>query len=149
MSYLTDLCEGFAQLIAADADPAQNIQWVAAGLYPNGKTGIYVAHVPLTPNRVITLTAYGYGDDATFGDTAAGLQVRTRSIGPDPRDVYALDDAVADVLLGRYPVTLPSGIRVQTLTRSSSTSLGLDDNQRWSHVSNYDLGLHRPGPHRL
>lgn len=149
MPFLTDLCEGFAQLIATDADPAQNLAWLTAGVYPSGKTGIYIAHVPPDPNRIVTLTAYGYGDDATYGDTAAGLQVRSRSAGADPRDVYALDDAVADVLLGRYPMTLPTGVYVQTLARSSSTSLGMDDDQRWSHVSNFDLSLNRPGPHRL
>lgn len=149
MSFLTDLCEGFAQVIAADADPGQNLLWQSAGAYPSGKTGIFIAHVPPSPSRLLTLTAYWLADDAVYGDSTFGLQARSRSVGQDPRDVYALDDAVADVLLGRWPMTLPTGIRIETLMRSSSTSLGLDAKQRWSHVSNFTGELHRPGPHRL
>ncbi|HMC70986.1 MAG TPA: hypothetical protein VKJ07_17650, partial [Mycobacteriales bacterium] len=65
------------------------------------------------------------------------------------RDVYALDDAVFDVLAGRWPTSLPNGLHVVTLTRTSTTSLGLDENQRWSHVSNYTAEVYRPGPSRL
>lgn len=149
MSFLTDLSEGFAQLIAADTDAAQNIVWQPSGVPPNGKTGIFIAHVPPDPNRIITLTCYALTDDATYADSTFGLQVRARSVGADPRDVYALDDAVFDVLAGKWPMTLPNGLHIVTLTRTSSTSLGLDDAQRWSHVSNYTAEAHRPTPHRL
>lgn len=146
MSYRTDVGEGFARLLA---DEIAGVAWQTSGVYLGDITGIYIAVVPPLPNRIITLTVYGLGDDATLSDSTAGLQVRTRSAAQDPRDVYDLDDAIADCLLGRFPLDLPNGVHVQTLVRSSDTPLGQDDNQRWEHVSNYGLGLHRPGTHRL
>jgi len=146
VSFTTDVGEGFAQLLAAGVS---GLAWQTSGTYATNVTGIYIAVVPPNPDRIVTLTVYGLGDDATYADSSAGLQVRTRSAGQDPRDAYTLDDAIADVLLGRYPLTLPNGIHVQTLMRTSSTPLGEDDNQRWEHSSNYGLELYRPGTHRL
>lgn len=149
MSALTDLVEGFAQLLAAEVDPAQNLTWQTDGAYPDGVTGIFVMKVPQAPDRVLTLTPYPLGDDPVFADSLVGMQVRSRSTGQDPRDVYALDDAAADVLLGNYPRTLPNGVRVQTLTRISAVSLGQDNLDRWEWASSYRASVHRPGPHRL
>lgn len=150
MGFLADLAAGFAQLIADDADGAQNIAWQADGTpYDTGNTGIYRRKLPAAPNRAVALTAYGLGDDPVHSDSDFGLQVITRSEGEDPTDADDLDDAIADVLLGRYPFTLSNGIRVETLARSSGTSLGQDDNRRWSLASNYTVKAHRPGPHRL
>lgn len=149
MSFDTDLVAGFAQLLVADLDEAWNAAWRPTGAYEADETPIFDSVLPATPNRIITLTTYGLGDDAVLADSDTGLQVRTRSIDADPRDVKDLDDAIADVLLGRFPMTLTGGIRVQTLTRASWTPLGQDDNKRWHRSSNYLLGLHRPGPHRL
>jgi hypothetical protein len=118
-------------------------------VYPSNKTGIFIDRVPPSPNRIITLTCYGLGDDATYADSTFGLQVRSRSVGADPRDAFDLDDAVFDVLAGRWPMTLPNGIHVQTLVRTSHTSLGEDANQRWSRASNYTAEVHRPATHRL
>jgi hypothetical protein len=148
-SFEIDLCEGVAELLAADVDATQNVAWSDTGVYPAGKTGIYILAVPAIPNRIITLSTYGLGDDAVYGDSDVGLQVRTRSAAADPRDVQRLDAAIFDVLVGRFPFTLATGVRVQTLVRSSAVSLGQDDNLRWSFAANYRLSLHRPGTHRL
>jgi hypothetical protein len=149
VGFLTDLHEGFAQILAAEVDAAQNLAWQSTGSYPTGKTGIFIRHVPDSPNRIVVLASYGLSDDAVYADSDVGLQVRTRSAGEDPRDVDDLDEAIADVLLGRFPFTLPTGIRIVTLTRSSAAPLGQDANRRWERTSNFALGLHRPGPHRL
>jgi hypothetical protein len=149
VGFLTDLHEGFAQLLAADVNPAQNLAWQPSGAYPIDKTGIFIRHVPASPNRIVVLSSYGLSDDAVYADSDVGLQVRTRSAGEDPRDVDDLDEAIADVLLGRFPFTLTTGIRIVTLTRSSAAPLGQDANHRWERTSNFALGLHRPGPHRL
>lgn len=151
MSFLTDVAEGFAALIAADADPAQNVTWQPDGSeYAAGKTGIYLRKASPVDARCIVLTAYGLGDDSVYGDTDLGLQVISRSADQDPTDADTLDDLVADILLGRHAFTLPGGVYVQKLQRTSGpASLGQDDNQRWSLASNYGLTAHRPGPHRL
>lgn len=146
----TALLEGVALLLAAEVDPSWSLAWVTTGEYATDQTGIYAFLVPAVPNRIVTLSSYGLGDDAVYADTTTGLQVRTRSAGQDPRDATDLDAAIADVLLGRYPFDLATGVHIQTAQRTSGpTSLGQDDNLRWEFSSNYSLGLHRPGTHRL
>jgi hypothetical protein len=95
--------------------------------------------------------AYGLGDDPTLRQSIVGLQVRTRGAGEDPREPRNLNDAIADRLLGRYPLTLPNGIRVTTIERTSAVSLGQEDggDRRWSYVSNYRLTAYNPTTHPL
>lgn len=143
---LTSFSEGFAQLLAA---ASIGLTWSPDGLYTTGQTGIWIARVPTAPpNRVLTLTPYPLTDEPVSAMSEIGLQVRTRSAGPDPRDVFTLDDAVADALLGNFPLVLPNGIRVSTLIRSSSGSLGQDDAHLWNWASNYTAAVNRPSPHR-
>lgn len=146
-TFLTDLCEGVAQLLA---DAGVGV-WSASGVFTAEQTGITVMAVPPAPSRLITLTPYPLGDAPTLADSTVGLQIRTRSAGADPRDVLALDDAIADQLLGNYPLRLSTGVQIGTLTRTSAVSLGQDDATppRWGWSSNYRLTVYRPGPHRL
>lgn len=146
MGFDTDLVAGFAQLLAA-ADIG--LDWHPDGTPYTSGIGIYDSDVPPSPDDVVTLTAYGLGDGPTYADSTRGLQIRVRSAGADPRVSRDMDDAIADVLIGLYPMTLPTGIYVKTLERTSSTPLGQDDNRRWSRSSNYALGLWRPSQHRL
>lgn len=146
MSFTTDLLTGAAELLA---DAGIGLTWRATGAYQTGETGIILRAMPPVPDRIVTLSAYDLSDDPTLSDSQKGLQVRSRSGDPDPTDVDSIDDAVADVLLGNYPLTLPTGIRITTLIRSSGVSLGQDDTKRWSTVSNYTLGLWRPSTHRI
>jgi hypothetical protein len=147
MSFLTDLVTGFAALL----DGASiGLTWNADGsAYAVDETGIYVGNAPLDVDRAVVLMPYPLTDDPSLSDSEVGMQVRSRSAAQDPRDVFDLDDAVADVLLGNYPLDLATGIRVVTLIRSSSVSLGQDDRRRWQWASSYPLSLHRPSLHRV
>lgn len=149
MGALSDLTAGVAAYLAANVEPTQNLDWQPTSAYTADKTGIYVATVPSTPNRIVTLTPYPMGDDPTLSESDVGLQVRSRSAAADPRDVFDLDDAIADVLLGVYPLTLATGVQISTLVRTSAVSLGQDDNQRWNWASSYSLHVHRPSLHRV
>lgn len=162
MSYLTDLVEGFAQLLAAGN---LGLVWSPSGVYTDGLdygqgpygsgdfgtggTAIVVMAIPQSPSRLVSLTPYLLGDNPTLSDSDAGLQIRSRSAAADPRDVFDLDDSIADFLLGNFPLLLPTGISVSTLVRSSAVSLGQDDSKRWEWSSNYALQLHRPSLHRV
>jgi hypothetical protein len=144
----SDLLDGFAVLLATETDPTQNVVWQPSGLYTDpAKTPIFTEDVPANPDRIVTLSLYGLGDDAVYGDSTRGLQIRTRG-GNNPDDVRDLDAALCDVLVGRWPMTV-GGVQVLTLVRSSGVSLGKDDSQRWSRTSNFTLALHLPGSHRL
>jgi len=144
-SFLTQLTEGFAQLLANEDT---GFSWQADGVYADGETGIYVEVVPPDPDRVVVLTVTLLTADPTLANSAFNLQARTRA-SRDPREVYTMDDSIQDQLLGRYPITLANGVRVTTLKYVGGGSLGVDDNQRSQRSSNLQGVAYRPGPHRL
>ena len=124
-----------------------------SGAYTALQTGIVFGNVPQSPDRIITLTAYGVGgDDPTLSDTVTGLQVLTRWNGADKRPVDDLDDSIFDLLHGVTHLTVGTGGDavhvVQCLRTSGPASLGMDENHRWVVSSNYLVTVHRPSPHR-
>lgn len=144
--FLGDLILGFARLLdAADI----GVTWTdPPGTYTAGQTGIGLMSFPLGINRAVALSPYGLGDDATLAITEVGLQIKMRSTGADPRDVWALDSAISGYLLGNWPMDLPTGISIHVLEGGSSGSLGQDANDRWQWVHNYPLNVYRPTPER-
>ncbi|MCW2496347.1 minor capsid protein [Jatrophihabitans sp.] len=145
-AFLRLFVEGFAQALA---DAGIGLTWRPSEPYETGELGIGVMTFPTGLNKAVALTPYPLSDDPALSDSQIGLQVKTRSESAEPRDVWDLDDAIANVLLGLYPTTLPSGIEIVTLQRTSSTSLGQDESQRWIWSSNYPCGLYRPSVHRV
>jgi len=145
-SFTTQLIEGIAQLLAADPDGG--LSWQSSGVYADGETGIYVLAVPQSPDRIVSLSPAPMKASPTLSDSMFNLQTMSRSTGQDPRDVFALDDAVQNVLLGNYPLTLATGVRIGSLQYIGGASGGQDDNNRWLWASRYQLSVHRPGPHR-
>lgn len=145
--YLRGFVEGFAQVLAATVD---GLSWDDTLTYPDGATGIYIASMPDTPDRVAVLTPYVVSHDAAMQDSQLGLQIRLRSAGTDVRDLWGLSDAISTQLLGLWPFTLPTGIRVTTLTYTSGTSLGREDSgrRRWTWADNWHARVWRPSPHR-
>lgn len=143
--------EGFAQLLA---DAGLGLTWQSSGVYAPTDTGIYIGTLPpdvagsSNPGWAVTLFPYPLGDDPALSDTTTGLQIRTRGPGEDVRDVWSLDDRIADYLLGLFSFTLPTGVLVASLTRSSSGSLGQDDARRWQWASSYTALTYRPSQHR-
>lgn len=145
LTFTRDFVEGFAQLLAADT----SLSWSDTANYAAGVTGIYIAEQPTGPDRCVTLMAYPLSEDPTLSNGVMGLQVRSRSArGAGVFDVMGLDDAVRNALVGRFPLTLPTGIRVSSLVWSSGASLGVDSSNRWMWSSNFTCGVGRPGAHR-
>lgn len=144
----TLLLKGFAQLL----DDEGLGTWREAGAYVDGETAIVLSAFPASPDDLITLETYVVAEDPTQNDDRIGLQIRTRRAGADPNPVRDLDSAIFRAIQSRHGYTLgnwPDGIRVRQGFRSSGTSLGQDDNGRWSRVSNYYLDVHRPSTYRL
>lgn len=145
MSFTNDLLAGFAQELAA---ASVGLTWQPAGMYPANATGIFILSVPADPSRLVALAVTWLNADPAQAISRGQLNVRSRSAGADPSDVLLLDDSVQGVLLGNYPITLPTGVRVSSLAYLGGGSLGQDDNQRWGWSSNYVLDVYRPSTHR-
>lgn len=144
---LQALAEGVAEQLAADADEALAVTWQADGVYTSGHLGIYLAAVPTSPDRIIVLSPRQLTADPTLADAVYGLQTRFRGT-QDPRVVWAIRDAVRDVIAGRWPTVLPNGLPIQCVDYSGGGSLGMDSSSRWEWADNwtYRLGEHRAQP---
>lgn len=142
----SDLLTGVAVYLAAGGIEAT---WNTTGAYTALQTGIVLGNIPQAPDRVITMTAYGFSDDPSLSDSVLGLQVRSRAESADKRRVDDLDGAVFNLLHGKTAWTLSTGVYVvQCLRSSGPASLGQDASQRWQVSSNYSVMVHRPSANR-
>ncbi|MFF2014003.1 minor capsid protein [Streptomyces sp. NPDC058195] len=140
MSYTTELVEGLAELLA---ELGLGRYGPPDEPYPATGTAIVLGVMPAAPDRVICLTPYVI-EDTGGTDAITAVQVRMRA-GRDPRDVYAVADAVYAALHGRERVTLRS-VPVALMWRQSETSLGLDANGRMEISANYYARTTRATP---
>lgn len=142
MGFTADFTAGLAQVLH-DAGAGT---WKPTEKYTALETAIIPGLVPANPDRLITLTVYGFIDDPTQAESTLLLQVRTRGTR-DIRSSENVQDAVFDVLQN-LPRRTVGGVIVAGCWRRSAGYLGVDDNQRHAHSSNYEFRLHRPSPHR-
>jgi hypothetical protein len=149
-TFETDLTSGLADLIVSEADPGMGLAWSPTADYTTNQVGIFDTVVPSAPDKILVLTVSGLGDDAVYADSDYNLQVRARGATPDVRPVRELvAGTVADILLGRFPVTLANGIVVPTVVRRYGAPMGVDAANRAEWSDNYLLGAYRPAAHRL
>jgi len=141
----SNLLTGLAVYLAAGGIEAT---WTPSGAYTALQTAIVLGNIPQTPDRVITLTTYAVSDSPNLSDSVLGVQVRTRAEGADKRKVDDLDAAIFNLLHGKTALALTTGVTVVQCLRQSSTTLGQDENGRWSNSSNYYLDVHRPSTNR-
>lgn len=146
--FATNLLAGAAQLLVGFDI---GLAWRASGDYA-GVTGdpIFDTMMPDQPGRLVVLATYPLTDDPTRAQSLIGLQYRTRGATKDPHEVRDLDDAIWDRLLGNYPLTLPNGLRIATLSSGPRTGPGQEQGgaRRWICTSNVRLDVYRPTPHR-
>lgn len=145
MSFTDDVLSGFAVLLAGSSI---GLTWQPSGVYTASQSGITLLAVPADPARIVALGMTWMNADPSQAISRGELQVRSRGVDADPRDVFLLDDSIQDVLLGNYPLTLSTGVRVSTVALLGGGSLGQDENQRWGWSSNYVLDVYRPTAHR-
>ena len=143
--FTTDLLTGLAVYLAAGGIGAT---WNASGAYGVLDTGIKLGNIPQTPDRIITLTAYGISDSPSLSTSVVGVQVRCRWGGSDKRPVDDLADSIFDILHGQAGLILSTGISVVQALRVSAASLGQDESRRWSTTANYSLTVCRPSTYR-
>ncbi|MGH3942507.1 MAG: minor capsid protein [Pseudonocardiaceae bacterium] len=138
------LLQGLAERLAV----AGLASWRASGAYADADPWpIYLEHVPASPDRVITLTAYAAGQaDSLLPYDPVRVQARTRT-ARDESPTVSRDRAQAlyDELHGLGPITLPGGARVQlALALGTPTYLGADKNDRNEHTVNFELEILNP-----
>lgn len=138
--FLTEYTEGFAQLLAA-ADVG--FSWRDFGTQTDGRAPIFLVDVPTDPHKICTLTPTPMDAHPTLTDSAVNLQIRFRA-GTDVREVWAMRNATRLVLAGRFPMRLPTGIYISTLTFAYGTSMGQDPSKRWEWADNYRTRASEP-----
>ena len=144
--FQTDLLTGLASYLSL---AGVGITWSPLGAYRPLQTGVVLGNVPQTPDRIITLTAYGISDSPNLSTSVIGVQVRCRWEGEDKRPSDDLTDAIFNLLHGMTNTTLQTGVQiVQCLRISGPASLGQDDNRRWANSSNYAVTVSRPSANR-
>lgn len=147
MGFHVDLRAGVGSLL----DTAAVVLWQPSGAIPAApaRPPLYDTAIPETaPSLAAAIASYdGVELEPGQAESEARIQVRCRSTA-DPRPGQDLADSVAGVLLGRYPVTLPSGVRILTLEQTSGSAMGRDDSGRWDYVINFRLLCYRPTTYR-
>lgn len=109
----------------------------------------YLDTMPQTPDQVVVLTLYGGLEaDSRLPYDEPRLQVRTRGT-TSRKTSYDRAQLVYDELNGLGPLTLPDGTRLLlAYALQTPASLGLDDNGRHGHTTNYQLEVVAPTAHR-
>lgn len=143
MGFTSNFTAGLAQF-AADSGVGT---WRPTGVYEPGEVAIIPAQVPAQPDRLIVITLYLPIDDVTQPVTDQMVQFRTRGARGDVRSSEDLQDALFDAF-HNLPRRDVGGVTVAGCWRRSGSYLGVDDNGRHEHTSNYEFRLHRPSPHR-
>lgn len=143
MGFTADLTAGLAQFAADNGIGA----WRPTGVYEVSETAIIPAQVPAQPDRLVAITLYLPIDDETQPETVQMVQFRTRGPRGDVRFSENLQDAIFDVF-HNLPRSEIGGVTVAGCWRRSGSYLGVDDNGRHEHSSNYEFRQHRPSPHR-
>ncbi|MFD3790777.1 minor capsid protein [Streptomyces cyaneofuscatus] len=140
MSYTADVVEGLAELLD---EQGLGTYGPPDEPYPTTGTAIVLGVMPAQPDRVLCLTPYPI-QDTGGAEAITAVQVRMRA-GRDPRDAYALADAVFDALHGREHFRLRA-VPVALMWRASEAPLGLDANGRMELSANYYARTHRATP---
>jgi hypothetical protein len=142
---VSNLIDGLGTLLA----DAGAVTWAPNGVWTAGAPPLFDTMYPDQPDVAACLATYYLGgDEPTLSASVVNLQVKTRSSVDSPRAGTDLDDAIAQVMLGNWPVDLGTGVTVSIIERTSGTPLGRDGAGRHERVTNYRLTIHDPGPYR-
>ena len=141
MGVTTDLLNGIAGKIAAEATPA--IVWNPNAVYTASQTGIFMKFVPTAPDRVVVLTAVNQGDDISMPAGQVMVQVRGRGLPNRPTDVDDLLDSIFPILHGATDLIFGT-VTVTQMNRKVRVPMGQDDSKRWELIDQYYLDVSTP-----
>jgi hypothetical protein len=144
MSATNDMFDGLAAALVA---AGVGVTVSGSAVFQPTDTAIVMETLPQTPDSAIAITIYPVSDDPTLSDSVAGIQIKARAAGPDPRAVNALTDAVFNAFQN-MTMTLSTGICIQQIGRKSGVPLGMDDQMRRIRSENYYAKYWRPSTFR-
>lgn len=113
-----------------------------------GTVAIFWPTAPFDVDAVLVLAPYALTDDPTQPEATIGLQIRARTAADDYPGCLRLLDAATAAMLGLYPFTLTTGVRLTAQVSTSAVAPVLDDSNRWTGIRNIVWRVHRPTPHR-
>lgn len=137
MAATKDILDGVAQLLAG---AGLGLSYDPAAVYGAGETGIFMMHMPDSPDRCVVLNLVDTSDDPSMPLGSKMLQVRGRGARNDPLDVGELLDPIFDTLHTRENVTVGGQTIIQILRRVSAP-MGSDANLRWERADQYYLDV--------
>jgi len=142
MGFESDLLTGIAELL--DEYGAGN--W-SPNAVPTAEPAIVLGRIPQSPERIISLAAYGVATDPKLTDSIVGVQVRVRG-STAPMAASDIADDVFDALHGQTDVELGAGtahaLWTVAIAWQSSADLGPDSNGRYERSDNYYVTVNRP-----
>jgi hypothetical protein len=140
---VADLLDGIAQHLA---------QRGLVTYTPNDTGGdCYLESMPSRPDTVVVITGYGGGEsDSRLGYDEPHVQVRVRGT-TNPGNSRQRCAAIRNELHGLGPVTLPDGTQLilSVALQAAPASIGVDDNGRHEHVTNFRMEIRSVTTHRV
>lgn len=137
MAATKDILDGIAQLLAG---AGLGLSYDPSAVYGPGETGIFMMHMPDSPDRCVVLNLVDTSDDPSMPLGSKMLQVRGRGARNDPLDVGEILDPIFDTLHARENVTVGGQTIIQILRRVSAP-MGSDENRRWERADQYYLDV--------
>lgn len=143
-----NLLVGFLQLLADD--PGSPFTYDPDANYTADQLGLFEARLPADkPDRAVAAMVYPLSAEPVRAQSATGIQFRSRSArDAGVFDVMGVNDAITNALGGRFPLTLPTGVRVSSLVWTSGVWLGTDQHGRDEWSSNWTASYGYPGTYR-
>lgn len=135
----TDIANGFAQIIVGASIGVFNPD----GKYQAADTAIVMKNVPVSPDRLVTITVVPLTDDAAVSQGQVMVQLRYRGVPNLPLDVDDLGDSVFPLFHGLRSTQMGSVYVVQCL-RQQSVPLGQDAAKRWERADQFYLDVEYP-----
>lgn len=151
-TFVKDLRDGLAQYIAANDD---TFTWSPTGDFTADQIALTIVTLVQSPDRMVAISASHMKSDPALADSMFNIQFLARGRAYDsatgtggPDEPVGLCDAIDDLLLGNFPLILPTGVELSTLIQVGGGDGGQDENQRWLYATRYQSIAHRPSPHR-
>jgi hypothetical protein len=134
-----DISNGIAAILTGAGIGVLN----PSGVSQPADTAIVMKNVPVSPDRLVTITVVPLTDDVAVTQGQVMVQLRFRGVPNVPLDVDDLGDSVFPLFHGLRSTQMGSVYVVQCL-RQQSVPLGHDAAKRWERADQFYLDVEYP-----